>query len=129
MLLAVLLVVGSSPWVGKSRQRVVLTAIMAILYCPVVFVLLLQWRAMYIFAPARVAFALTAIRLARRAELPYPTPEGLQNRFAVRYPNSCFFSKHILPGVGPNGVRPAPAPSALIFLIFPPRFATPAFRL
>jgi hypothetical protein len=70
MLLAVLLVIGSSQWPEESGQRVVLIAIMVILYCPVVYVLLLRWQAMYILAPVLVVFALAAISLARKAELP-----------------------------------------------------------
>ncbi len=69
MLLAVLLVLGSSPWPEESGQRMVLIAIMVILYCPLVYVLLLRWQAMYILAPLLVAFALAAINLARKADL------------------------------------------------------------
>ena len=70
MLLAVLLVIGSSQWSEESGQRVVLTAVIVILYTPPVYVLLLPWKAMYILAPVLVAFALAAISLARKAELP-----------------------------------------------------------
>lgn len=70
MLLAVLLVIGSSQWLEKSRQRVVLTGIMVILFCPPAYVLLMRWQATYVFAPVLVAFALAAISLARTAERP-----------------------------------------------------------
>jgi hypothetical protein len=70
MLLAVLLVIGSPQWSENSGQRVVLTAIIVILYCPPVYALLLSRQAVYILAPVLVAFALAAISLARKAELP-----------------------------------------------------------
>jgi predicted branched-subunit amino acid permease len=70
MLLAVLLVIGSSQWSEESRQRVVLLAVIVILYTPPVYILLLRWQAMYILAPVLVVFALAAISLARKAELP-----------------------------------------------------------
>ena len=70
MLFAVLLVIGSPRWSEESRQRVVLTAIIVILYCPPIYALLLWRQAVYILAPVLVAFALAAISLARRAELP-----------------------------------------------------------
>ena len=76
MLLAVLLVVGSSPWSEKSGQRVVLTAIMVILYCPLVYVLLLERQAIYVLAPVLGAFSLAAISLARKAELFRASPKG-----------------------------------------------------
>jgi hypothetical protein len=66
MLLAVLLVIGSSRWSEESGQRVVLTAIIVILYCPPVYTLLLRWNSMYILAAVLVAFALAAISLARK---------------------------------------------------------------
>jgi hypothetical protein len=68
MLLAVLLVIGSSPWSEKSGQRTVLMAAMVILYTPPVYVLLHRWQAVYILAPVLVAFALAAISMARKAE-------------------------------------------------------------
>ncbi|MGA7926352.1 MAG: glycosyltransferase family 87 protein [Candidatus Sulfotelmatobacter sp.] len=67
MLLAILLAVGSSQWSEKTGERVVLTAIIVILYCPPVYTMLLQWNSMYILAPVLVAFALAAISLARMA--------------------------------------------------------------
>jgi len=70
MLLAMLLVIGSSQWSGESVQRRVLIAIMVILYVPPVYLLLLKWHAMYLLAPPLVAFALAAMSLARRTELP-----------------------------------------------------------
>jgi len=70
MLLAMLLVIGSSQWSGESVQRRVLIAIMVILYIPPVYLLLLKWHAMYLLAPALVAFALAAISLARKTEPP-----------------------------------------------------------
>jgi len=70
MLLAVLLVIGSSPWQEKSAPRVVLTVIMVVLYCPPVYILLLDRQAIHILVPVLAAFALAAISLARRAELP-----------------------------------------------------------
>jgi hypothetical protein len=70
MLLAILLVIGSPQWSEKSGpeksgQRVVLTVIILILYCPV-YTLLLHGRAMYLLAPVLAAFALAAISLAKR---------------------------------------------------------------
>jgi hypothetical protein len=70
MLLAILLVIGSPQWSEKSGskksgQRVVLTVISVILYCPV-YTLLLRWSAMYFLAPVLAAFALAAISLARK---------------------------------------------------------------
>jgi hypothetical protein len=70
MLLPMLLVIGSSQWSEESVQRRVLIAIMVILYIPPVYLLLLKWHAMYLLAPALVAFALAAISLAGKAELP-----------------------------------------------------------
>jgi len=70
MLLAVLLVIGSSPWLEKSAQRVVLTVMMVVLYCPPMYILLLDRQAIHILVPVLGAFALAAISLARRAELP-----------------------------------------------------------
>jgi hypothetical protein len=70
MLLAVLLVIGSSPWSEKSGQRVVLTAIMVMLYCPPLYVLLLERQAISILVPVLGAFALAASSLARKPELP-----------------------------------------------------------
>jgi hypothetical protein len=70
LLLAVLLVVGSPRWSQKSRQRAVLTSIMVILYCPPVYAVLLRWQEVYILAPVLVVFALAAISLARRADIP-----------------------------------------------------------
>jgi hypothetical protein len=69
MLLAVLLVIGSSQWSQESSQRVVLIAIIVVLYTPPVYFLLLKWQAVNILAPVLVAFALAAISLARKAEL------------------------------------------------------------
>jgi len=70
MLLAVLLVISSPPWSKESGQRTVLTAIMVTLYCPPLFALLLRWQAVYLLAPVLVAFALAAISLARKPEIP-----------------------------------------------------------
>jgi len=70
MLLAMLLVIGSSQWSEESVQRRILIVVIAILYFPPIYLLLLRWHAMYILAPALVAFALAAISLARKAERP-----------------------------------------------------------
>ena len=70
MLLPMLLVIGSSQWSEDSIQRRALIAVMVILYIPPVYLLLLRWHAMYLLAPALVAFALAAISLAREAKLP-----------------------------------------------------------
>jgi len=70
MLLAMLLVIGSSQWSEESVQRRILIGIMVILYIPPVYLLLLKWQVMYLLAPALVAFALAAMSLARKGELP-----------------------------------------------------------
>jgi hypothetical protein len=70
MLLPVLLVIGSSQWSGKSAQRAIIVGATVTLYAPPVYVLLLRWKAMYALAPLFVAFALAAISLAKRADLP-----------------------------------------------------------
>jgi len=70
MLLPMLLVIGSSQWSEESVQRRVLIAVMVILYIPPVYLLLLRWHAMYLLAPALAAFALAAISLAGKTELP-----------------------------------------------------------
>ena len=66
MLLPMLLVIGSSPWSEESAQRRVLIVVMVILYIPPVYLLLLRWHAMYLLAPALVAFALATMSLARK---------------------------------------------------------------
>jgi hypothetical protein len=43
---------------------------MVILYCPPVYAVLLRWQEVYILAPVLVVFALAAISLARRADIP-----------------------------------------------------------
>jgi hypothetical protein len=70
MLMAVLLVIGSSHWPENWRERKVLTAAMLILYTAPLYLLLLQWKAMYLIALVLVAFALAAIDLARKAASP-----------------------------------------------------------
>jgi hypothetical protein len=70
MLLAMLLVMGSSQWSEQSVQRRVLIAVVVILNIPPLYLLLLRWHAMYLLAPVLVAFALAAISLARKAEIP-----------------------------------------------------------
>jgi hypothetical protein len=65
MLLAILLVIGSPQWSQKSVQRTALTSIIAFLYIPFVYILLLRWKAMYTLAPVVAAFALAAISLAQ----------------------------------------------------------------
>lgn len=82
MLLAILLVIGWSQWSQPSGQRTILLACMVILYAPPLYVLLLEWKAMYVLAPVLVAFALSAISLARKADVPLaqasppPLPAG-----------------------------------------------------
>jgi hypothetical protein len=76
MLLAVLLVIGSSQWSQESGQRLVLTTTMVILYIPPVYFLLLRWQAMYILALVLVAFALAAISLARGVPREMPAVEA-----------------------------------------------------
>jgi len=63
MLLAILLVIGSPQWSQKSVQRMALTSIIAFLYIPLVYTLLLRWNAMYTLAPVVATFALAAISL------------------------------------------------------------------
>jgi len=70
MLLAILLVIGSSQWLQRSGQRMILLACLVILYAAPLYVLLLKWKAMYVLAAVLVAFALAAISLARKADLP-----------------------------------------------------------
>jgi hypothetical protein len=48
---------------------------------------------------------------------------GLQRHTVILVFSATIFK----PGAGPNGVRPGPA--AATFLIAPPRFAPPGFRL
>jgi len=78
MLLAVLLVIGSSRWSEVSGQRVFLAAIIVILYCPPMYTLLLRWNAMYALAPVLVVFALAAISLERK--MPHETLPGEYSR-------------------------------------------------
>lgn len=54
----------------RSGQRMILLACMVILYAPPLYGLLLKWKAMYVLAAVLVAFALAAISLARKADLP-----------------------------------------------------------
>ena len=68
MLLAVLLIIGSPQWSQKSSQRVVLTAIIVILYAPPAYLFLLKWQAVDLLAAVLVAFALAAISLARKPQ-------------------------------------------------------------
>jgi Glycosyltransferase family 87 len=68
MLLAILLVIGSPQWSQKSVQRVALTSIIMLLYCPPVYTLLLRWNGMYILAGVVVAFAFLSISLARNTD-------------------------------------------------------------
>ncbi len=70
MLLAVPLVICSPQWSHRSRQRLVLVAVIMILYAPPVYILLARWKAMGILATILVAFAVAAMGLARRVELP-----------------------------------------------------------
>jgi hypothetical protein len=59
----------------------------------------------------------------------------IQRGRAYKTPLQChtvilvFSASIFMPDVGPYGLRPGPAPPASSFLIAPPRFATPAFRL
>jgi hypothetical protein len=76
MLLAVLLVIGSPQWPGKSRYRAALTVAIVILYLPPVYFLLQRWKAMYLLAPLLVAFALAAISLARKNSLTVEVAQG-----------------------------------------------------
>jgi hypothetical protein len=70
MLLPVILVIGSPQWSENSAQRKILLAIIAVLYAPPIFLLLLHWQALYLLAPALVAFALAAMSLAGKIETP-----------------------------------------------------------
>jgi hypothetical protein len=70
MLLAGLLATGSLQWSGKSWQRAVITVAMVILYTPPVYVGLIIWHSMYLLTPVLVAFALAAMSLARKADVP-----------------------------------------------------------
>jgi hypothetical protein len=69
MLLAVFLVIASPQWLRKSPQRIVLAAVMLILYFPPVYALLLSRGVVYVLAPVLLAFALAAMDLARKTEL------------------------------------------------------------
>ena len=66
LLLAILLVIGSPQWSQKSVQRMALISIIAFLYIPFVYILLLRWNAMYILGPVVAAFALAVISLAQK---------------------------------------------------------------
>jgi hypothetical protein len=68
LMMAVLLVIGSSQWPENWRERKVLTATVVILYIAPLYLLLLRRQAVYLLAPVLVAFALAAIHLARKAE-------------------------------------------------------------
>jgi hypothetical protein len=68
MLLAVALVIGSSPWSEQSRQRTVLLGAMMILFFSPLYILLTRWKAMGVLAPVLVVFALGTISLTRKAE-------------------------------------------------------------
>ena len=70
MLLAILLVIASSQWTEDWRGRKILTAAIVILYTPIVYLLLPRWHAVYLLAPVLVVFALAAMSLVRKAELP-----------------------------------------------------------
>jgi hypothetical protein len=63
LLLAIVLVIGSPQWSQKSVQRMALTSIIAFLYIPFVYILLLRWNAMYTLAPVVATFALAVISL------------------------------------------------------------------
>jgi hypothetical protein len=70
MLLPMFLVIGSPQWSRQSSDRRVLIAAMVILNTPPLYLLLLEWHAMYILAPVLVAFAFAAINLASKNILP-----------------------------------------------------------
>jgi len=79
VLLAVVLVAGSSELVDKSPERVVLISAILILYAAPLYVLLVHWEMMYLLAPLLAAFALALISLAGKTTFP-PGRETISHR-------------------------------------------------
>jgi hypothetical protein len=79
VLLAVVLVAGSSELVDKSPERVVLISAILILYAAPLYVLLVHWEIMYLLAPLLAAFALALISLAEKTTFP-PGRETISHR-------------------------------------------------